>query len=344
MTVAVGVVGFGLAGRVLHTPLILDAGMEVTAVVTSQTALAKEQLPTARVFADLESMLAEAHVDLVVITTPNHLHVSQAMAALTAGRHVIVDKPFALHSQEAQALIASAQSQDQLLTVFHNRRWDSDFLTVRRLLDEKKFGEVQRLEARWDRYRPNIVDRWRERPQAGGGLLNDLGPHLIDQALCLFGMPDWLEAEVQMQRAGATVDDAFEIRMGKGNTSIVLSAGSMVAEPTPRFFIKGPAGSFIKYGLDVQEAQLREGMAPQTHEFGMEPASQWGTYTDANTGAEIVVPSERGDWRHYYRAVSNSIQHGQRLPVAAGDALAVLKIIEAARQSSEQRCRIHFAG
>jgi scyllo-inositol 2-dehydrogenase (NADP+) len=342
MTLKVGLVGFGLAGRILHTPLIRSAGMDIVAVVTRQAAAVKERLPTANVHADVESMLATTRPDLVVITSPNHLHLPHAVLALQAGAHVVVDKPLAASPQEAQQIIAAAGAAGRLLTVFQNRRWDSDFLTVRKLLEQGVLGAVLQFEARWDRYSPIVRDRWREQEHAGGGVLNDLGPHLIDQALCLFGQPDWLQADVHSQRPGATVDDAFEIRMSYGALRVVLSASCMVSQPAPRFLLHGTAGTFIKHGLDVQESQLKSAMLPDAAEFGIEPTTQWGRFKDGRIGTDNHVPAERGHWQHFYQQLRGSIEHGQSLPVDPRAALTALKIIEAARQSSASGQRINI--
>lgn len=342
MTIKVGLAGFGLAGRVLHRPLILAAGMEITAVVSRQQQLVEEQLPNAVVFPDFDSMLVHGDVNLVVITTPNHLHASQALAALSAGKHVVVDKPMALTPPDIATMIRVAGTQQRLLTPFHNRRWDSDFLTVRRLLSEAALGEIHHYEAHWDRYRPQVVARWREDAAHGGGILTDLGPHLIDQSLLLFGPPEWLEAEVLKQRTGAQVEDAFEIRMGKGKITIKLGASSLIAQPTPRFQIEGSTASFIKYGLDEQENQLRAGMTPSAVEYGIELTKQWGRLTDKVTGIERVIPAEKGDWPAYYQQLRLSIESKQAVPVPASAGLLVAQIIEAARLSNEQGRRIHF--
>ncbi len=337
MKLRVGLIGFGLAGRILHVPLIRTAGMEIVGVVTSQVTAAGALLPAARVHADIESLLAESTPDLVVIASPNHLHRQQAMMALQAGAH---DKPMALRAEDAQQLIRAAAAARRLLSVFHNRRWDSDFLTVRRLLGQADLGELHHFEARWERFSPTVRVPWKGQLEAGGGMLNDLGPHLIDQVLCLFGRPEWLQADIYTQRRGAAVDDAFEIRLGRGALRIVLGASSLVSNPAPRFLVHGAAGTYTKYGLDVQEAQLKEGMQPGSIEFGIEPESQWGVLKAGATGATQRVPAERGNWLLYYQCLQRSIANGEALPVSGSDALAVLSIIEAARRSSASGSRV----
>ena len=343
MNAAVGLVGFGLAGRVFHAPLILASGMEVVGVVSRQRDAVAAVLPAARVFADLGAMLSLPRLDLVVIATPNDLHEPQALAALAAGRHVVVDKPLALSTTGADRLIQAARESSVVLSAFHNRRWDSDFLTLRRVLGEGALGPVHNFEARWNRHRPKVPDRWRESALHGGGLLFDLGTHLIDQALLLFGMPDWLQADIYTQRAGAAVEDAFELRMAKGRMRIVLGVGSLVAEPGPRYRVQGELGSYSSDALDPQEDQSKAGMLPTAAAFGLPPQGAGGHIIDGATGSSSVVAPERGRWTEYYRAVRRAIEHADAPPVAAAQALQVLRVIEAARQSSQRAARLWLA-
>jgi scyllo-inositol 2-dehydrogenase (NADP+) len=341
VTVAVGLVGFGFSARVLHTPLILAAGMNITGVVSAQHAAVRAALPGARVAPDLQALLGFEHLDLVVIATPNHLHHAQALAALEHGKHVVVDKPLALSCLEADSLIDAAARCDRKLAVFHNRRWDSDFLTIRRLLNQEALGNIVGFEARWDRYRPVVAQRWREQPQYGGGMLYDLGSHLIDQALCLFGTPDWLQADVFAQRAGAATDDAFQIRMGKANLRICLGVNSLAADNALRYRVHGLTASYRKTGLDVQERQLRAGTSPSDADFGLEPQSQWGRMVKGDdSGIEEAISAERGRWCEFYDAMRRSIEEGAAVPVPAAQARTVLMVMEAARRSSQGGGRI----
>jgi len=339
MTLSVGLVGFGLAGRVLHAPLILHAGMRIASVVTSQADLVHSSIPGAQVFNDVDSLLASNSLDIVVITTPNHLHTPEALAALQAGKHVVIDKPMCITGSEASTLIKAAHHYNRTLTVFHNRRWDSDFLTLKKLLHENTLGDITEYEANWDRWRPEVGDRWRDHAQSGSGMLFDLGPHLIDQALMLFGMPEWLQADVYQQRAGAATDDAFVIRMGKGSLRITLSVNSLAVTSRARFRVQGLRGTWIKYGLDIQESQLRSGMTPDQSEFGLEPSSSWGVLSTPDS-EERQVEASRGNWSVFYE---NLVQHlGQQAPLAvtAAQAMDVINIIAAARDSSERGVRV----
>ena len=340
MTIAAGLVGFGLAGRVFHAPLIQSSGMKIAAVVSRQREAVTSMLPMARVCGDLATLLSLPQIDLVVIATPNDLHESQALAALAAGKHVIVDKPVALSVAAVERMMHAARDAGRMLFPFHNRRWDSDFLTVQRLIAAGPLGAVHTYEAYWDRYRPQVPDRWREREQHGGGLLYDLGTHLIDQALTLFGMPDWLQADVYCQRADATVDDAFEVRMGQGPLRIVLGASALAAQARPRFRVSGANACYVKQGVDPQEDQLRAGMQPDSAAFGVEDTAMQGLLTMGESQSDSHVASARGCWRHFYQAVRECIETGAPPPVTAQQAAQVLRLIEAARESSRTGVRV----
>ncbi len=344
MTVAVGLVGFGLAGRVFHAPLILASGMEIVGVVSRQREAVSAALPGASLLPDLGALLSQPRLDLVVIATPNDLHEAQALAALAAGKHVVVDKPMALSSAGADRLIQAASASSVTLSAFHNRRWDSDFLTLRRVLDEATLGAVHSFEARWNRYRPKVPDRWRESALHGGGVLFDLGTHLIDQALVLFGMPDWLQADIYTQRAGATVDDAFELRMGKGRMRIVLGVDSLAAVPGPRYRVHGELGSYTSESVDPQEEQSRAGIRPTDEAFGLHAQGVGGHVIDGATGRGSVVAPERGRWTEYYRTVRRAVENADPPPVGAAQARQVLRVIEAARQSSQRGARVWLEG
>ena len=333
---SVGLVGFGLAGRYLHRPLIAAAGMDIVGVVSRQTELLHAELPAARIVSSIEALLEVKPLDLVVIASPNRWHYSQAMQALNAGKHVVVDKPLAPSSVEACELGEAATRLERKLAVFHNRRWDSDFLTLQKLLAEGVLGEPLSFRARWDRYRPEVAVRWRERNEAGAGILYDLGSHLIDQVLCLFGAPEWLQAKLYTQRPGAMVDDGFEMLMGRGNLRISLGASSVAADHAFRYQLDGTDGSFRKFGLDPQEPQLKSGMPVSDPKFGVEPHAQWGTVTVGATGVRTHLEPQRGTWPVFYQQMRRAIEADVAVPVAAAAAGRVLQIIEAARLSSAE--------
>ena len=319
--IRVGLVGYGLAGSVFHAPLIRACPrMQLTAIQTSRDAPER--------VSSLDELLDRS--DLVVVASPNQTHFPIASEALKARKHVVVDKPFTVTIDEADSLIALAREQQRVLTVFHNRRLDGDFLTIRKLLPQ--LGEIYLFEANWDRFRPAIKQGWRELREPGGGVLADLGSHLIDHALQLFGLPDAIEADVLAQRAEARVDDYFDLRLQYGSMRVCLRCSTLVAEPRARFAVHGSGGSFVKFGIDVQEAQLKSGMDPRDGGFGVDERD--GTFTTPD-GRRTPIPTECGRYLDYYDAVAAAILDGAPAPVDPADARNGLMLIDLARRSSE---------
>lgn len=335
MTYSVGLVGFGLAGSVFHAPLIRAVpNLQLTRVSTSQVAEA-EKFGLEPV-AGAEMIIDDPGIDVVVIASPNHTHGALAEAALKAGKHVVVDKPLAASTGEADFLIELAARQGRLLTVFHNRRWDADFLTVQQLLHKRQLGDLLLFEAFWDRFRPSVNRHWKEDAKSGGGLLNDLGPHLIDQVLYLFGTPHAVAADLAMQRAGATVDDYFDLRFEYEGLRVRLAASNMIAAPRPRFQLFGTQGSFSKLGLDPQQSHLKEGLAPRAPGYGVEREEQFGLFTDAS-GNSRPVATIGGQWVRFYEKLVEALDGVSAVPVDPSDARNVLSLIELARQSASER-------
>lgn len=259
--VRVALVGYGYAGRTFHAPLIAATpGIELAAIVSRSPAKVHTDLPAARVFEGLDQALADPDIDLVVIATPDPLHAPQAHAALDANKHVVIDKPFALTLEDARSVAEHSRQANRLLSVFHNRRWDSDFLTLRSLIASGRLGEIMQFESHFDRFRPELRDRWRERP--GAGIFNDLGPHLIDQALLLFGMPAAVFADLGIQKYGGLADDYFHILLRYPRLRVVLHASQLTLDNSLRLAVHGTSGSFIKRGMDPQEQQLKAGGNP----------------------------------------------------------------------------------
>ena len=321
MTIRVGLVGYGLGGAVFHAPLIRACKrMELTAVQTSR------EIPNG--VQTLDALLDES--DLVVIASPNTTHFPIAKAALEAGKHVVVDKPFTITLHEADALIAVAKQHDRILTVFHNRRWDSDFLTLKRILP--RIGAISLYEAHWDRFRPAIKQGWRETDEPGGGVWYDLGPHLLDQALQLFGMPESVSADIFAQRPNAKADDYFDVTLHYGSRRVCLRCSTLVADPRPRIAAHGSEASFVKFGLDQQEPALKEGANPLDPGFGIDERT--GTLTFPDGGLQ-PVPNERGGYLAFYEAVADSILEGAPVPVDPADARDGLLLISLARRASE---------
>lgn len=335
----VGLIGYGLAGRSFHSPFIATTeGLELTHIVTTnpdRVAHARKDHPGATVVDTPEKLWTEG-LDLVVVASPNRTHVALAIAALKAGSHVVVDKPVAAKASEAKHLARTAKELGRGLVPFHIRRWDGDFHTVRRMIEENALGEVFRFESRFDRWRPVPAAGWRDRPdpEEAGGLLYDLGPHLIDQALHLFGPVDSVYAELDLRRPGVEVDDdAFVALHHRSGVRSHLWMSSVVAKAGPRLRILGSAAAFVKYGMDVQEPALRRGVRPDQEGFGIEPEDHWGFLGVGDAMSRI--PTTRGNYAAFYQGVRDMIRSGAPPPVDPDDAVAGLGIIEAAFRSAE---------
>jgi len=333
-----GLIGFGLAGSVFHAPLITATpGLELSTIVTAnpeRAERARHEYPGARIEADAEAVWerAEDH-ELVVVAAPNEAHVELAARGIDAGLAVLVDKPLALTSEAARRLIERAERRGTALTVFHNRRWDSDQLTLRRLIAEGSLGEVHRYESRFERWRPQRRDdAWRETtpPEGGGGVLLDLGTHLVDQALALFG-PAWtVNGEVAHRRGGPADDDAFVALEHQSGVRSHLWASSVAAAPGPRLRVLGSRAAYLVEGLDGQEDALAAGLRPgDTAGWGAEPEEKWGRLVEGEVSRP--VPSENGAWPQFYELLARALQGDGPLPVDPRDAVAVLEILERAR-------------
>jgi predicted dehydrogenase len=337
----VGLLGYGLAGRVFHAPLIAACPDLVLATVVTRDPERRAALravhPDAEVLDAPEQLWERAgSLDLVVVATPNRSHASLARAALQAGLPVVVDKPFATSAAEARALIEEARVRGRRLTVFQNRRWDGDFLTLRKLISEGALGAVHRLESRFERWNPVLRPGWREsrNPADAGGLLFDLGPHLIDQAVQLFGPVRAVYGELDSRREDAvTDDDAFVALTHASGVRSHLWMSKVAAQRAPRFRVLGDRATFVKYGLDGQESAMAIGVGPGAEGWGEEPADRWGFLGEEDTAQPVAtVP---GNYPAFYAAVAAALRSDAPLPVDPADAVTGLEIIEAARASAE---------
>ena len=345
----VALLGFGLAGSVFHAPLVAcTPGLRLHTVVSRNPAKVHAAHPHAHVVADPARAFADPAIDLVVVATPNDTHAPLALAALAAGKHVVVDKPFALDAAQAQAVIDAATAARRVLSVFHNRRWDTDFLALRALLDGGALGEVAELHSHFDRFRPQVPDRWRDRAGAGSGLWYDLGPHLVDQAMQLFGAPLAVNADLAQQRDGAQATDYFHVQLRYPRLRVVLHAGALVpAAALPahglRFAVHGTGGSWIKHGLDPQEDALRAGMLPGSDGWGRDPRpGTWLRVAGDGTVQEAAPPAPAGDYPAYYARLHDAIVDGTAPPVSGEDALLVMRVIEAGLHSDAERREVPF--
>jgi predicted dehydrogenase len=339
-----GVVGFGLAGRVFHTAVVqATPGLELASVVQRSGDDAKKEYPEAHVARSVEEMLSDVSIQLVVIATPSYSHFELAKQCLHEQRHVVIDKPFTLTSSEAADLIHIARQRKLLFTAYQNRRWDGDFQTVRQVIASGRLGRLVTLESHFDRFRPEPRRNvWRESGGPGGGLLFDLGPHLLDQALALFGPPDSLSASVRVERDAAVVDDAFDLQLAwdRQRLTVFLRATLTACTPAPRFTLHGTRGSFVKWGLDPQEEQLRGGMRPDTPGFGEEPESRWGEFRVEQKPPQRV-PTLRGDYRGFYENVRDVLLGKAELAVTPVEVWRTTRLIELARESSGHGRRVH---
>lgn len=342
MAVRVGLIGYGLAGSVFHAPLFPAAGLELTAVVSSRVEQIKADYPDAKIYAAPSDLFADEDIDLVVIAAPSDQHAPLLMAALAAGKHVVSDKPFTATVAEADAVIAASENANRIASCFQNRRWDSDFLTLCKLVAEGRLGEITSYRAHFEFYRPNVTEAWRDYAAPARGIHYDLGAHLIDQALVLFGTPDWVSADITVQRPGGRVEDGFHIRMGKGKKRIDLFSTYLAPDFSTRYAVHGSQGSFVKRHMDVQEAQLRSGMTPLDEGYGVEPEDHWAEVTSLVDGAPVSrrEPSVRGAHHLYYRGIREAIEQGTRPPVLAEEARETIRVIEAAKRSSDEGRRI----
>jgi len=339
--IRVGLIGYGLGGAAFHAPLIaMTPGMRLAAIVTSspeRVAQALADHPRAAIVDSAERLWQRAgELDLVVVTTPNRTHVPLARAALSAGIPIVVDKPFAVTADEGRALVDEARRAGLLLTVFQNRRWDGDFLTLRRLMAEGALGTVHRFESRFERWRPEVKAGWRELgdPAEAGGLLYDLGSHLIDQALLLFGPATHVYAELDRRRAGVEVDDdAFVALTHASGQRSHLWMSALSGDHALRMRVLGNRGAYVKHGMDGQEAAMRAGARPGPG-WGEEPEAEWGRLVRGD--ASEPVRTEPGDYPAFYAGVTAALRDGSPPPVDPADAIATLDIIHAAQQSAAE--------
>jgi scyllo-inositol 2-dehydrogenase (NADP+) len=344
--IQVAIIGFGSSGQNFHAPFIAShPGFNLSMVVERTTERAKQFYPHVKIVRHVQQVFESETIDLVVIATPNDSHFELAKQALEAGKNVIVDKPFVPTYKEGLELIALAKKQDKMLTVFQNRRWDGGFLTVKEILSKKLLGTVVEYEARFDRFRNQVNPMaWKEKQTPGSGILYDLGSHLIDQALVLFGQPSEVSADIRCQRPGALVDDYFELNLMYSQLKVILKAGVLVREPTPIFSIYGMQGAYVKYGLDTQEACLKAGGIPTDSDFGVEDKKFWGRLNTELNGihSEGLLETLPGHYLSFYENIYESLISKQDPAVKAEEALAVIKIIELARLSHAEKRTVSY--
>lgn len=329
-------VGFGFSAKTFHLPFLtcLD-DFCVAGVVSSRPEAVGETLPDVNVWPSLGEALANGAFDLVIVTTPNHLHATQAREALMAGCNVLVEKPFTLDAKAASELVALAHDKGLDLSVYHNRRYDGDFLTLKSLLNARRFGTVRRFESRFDRFRPSPRNRWRENAGPGSGITWDLAPHLVDQALLLFGMPETVFADIRTLRDGGQSDDTFDITLSYPQLQVKLASSPFQAAPTLRFDIQGDHGSFRKYYLDPQESQLRDGKTPADTAWAKTHPDEDGVFY-YESSLECVA-THRGNYQGFYQQLARAVRSEGPSPSPASENVQVIRILELARQSADAK-------
>ena len=341
----VGLIGFGLAGRSFHAPVISAVpGLRLAAILQRTGSEAATAYPDARIVRSLDELLAIPDIRLIVIATPNETHAPFALQCLAAGRDVVVDKPFATSYEEATDLVQFAQKSCRFLTVYQNRRYDGDFQAIRKLVADGTLGRIVRFETNYDRFRPNLKpNAWREQQVPGAGILFDIGPHLIDHAMVLFGLPEAVTADIRVERESGLADDAFDIMFYYPNSMrAVLSSNILAATQRPRFLLFGTKGAFLKQTFDPQEMNLRRGQIPKDAPWGAEPEENWGllTLSDGTNITQRRIPSATGDYRDYYANVRDVLIGEAEPAVTLPHALNVMRALELSREGNARHCTI----
>jgi len=342
-----GLIGYGLGGKCFHAPFIATLPQyELTSVVERRTNESQERYPWVKVVRSVDELLSDDSLELIVVTTPNNTHFPFAKQALLAGKNVVVDKPMTVTSAEALELIELAKQKNKTASVYQNRRYASDGRTIKKILDEKLLGDVFEFESQFNRFRPELKSSWKETPVGGSGILYDLGAHLIDQALSLFGLPKTITADIRKQRPGTQADDYFDVRMNYGFNKVIMKAGMLVREQGPRYMIHGTKGSFIKYGDDPQDTDARAGKMPTDPQWGLETEDSYGLLHTEINGSIIKkrIPSEKGDFGIYYQNLADSLLNGTPLKEKPEHGYNVVKLIELAMESHKQQRTIECTG
>jgi len=337
----VGILSYGMSGKVFHAPLLhVNPGFVVSKIMQRTGSDALEQYPSVEIIRNIDDILHDPVIDVVLVNTPDHTHYDFATRALEAGKHVVVEKPFVLDVKEGDSLIEMASKKKKVLTVFQNRRWEGDFLTIRSILNQNLLGRLVEYEAHFDRFRNFIRDSWKEKADNKTGTLYNLGSHLIDQALVLFGMPSGVYADIRKQRTGAQVDDLFDLSLYYPDVKVTLKGSYLVREQGPRFLIHGTEGSFVKYGADPQEEALTAGRFPNEAGWGTEPEDKWGILNTTVGGLHYrgKIETLPGCYHQFYNELYETLTTAKDIAVNPRDSLNGIKVILAAYESSRTQC------
>lgn len=340
------IIGFGLSGAVFHAPFMhVYPGFQIKKILQRHSESSKNTYPYVDVVQDIEKIFNDKEIEVVAICTPNTTHFDFAERALLAGKHIIIEKPFTNTSEEADKLIKLSEAVNRKIFVYHNRRWDNDFQTVKDLLKNEMMGKLVEYECHFDRFNPVMKENaWRDIPQAGGGILYDLGSHLIDQAMVLFGKPASVIADIRAQRPGSRVDDYFELVLFYNDLKAILKAGMMVKAPLPRFMLHGDKGSFVKYGLDPQEAELKKGIMPGGEKWGVEDRDNEGKLYTVIDVREVTqtIESIPGSYQAFYQNVFDVLRNGSKQAILPQEARDVIRVIELAFLSNKEKRVVNF--
>lgn len=342
----VGLASFGMSGLVFHGPLLkANPSYSVSKILERSSSNSVNMFPESEIVRDFKDIISDPEVDLVVVNTPDDLHYTMAESALKAGKHVVVEKPFTLNIKEGEELIHLSQKFDRILTVFQNRRWDSDFLTVKSIINSGRLGDLKEFELHFDRYKDFIQENsWKEESFTGSNVLYNLGSHLIDQALVLFGLPIAVFSDLSIVRKGSNIIDYFHIHMYYKGFKAILKSSYQVCEPGPKIMVHGSLGSFVKYGMDPQEDELKLGRVPGGRDWGQEPENIYGRLNSKSPGKEFygIYPSLKGDYPAFYNNLYDSLTAGKELSVKPIEPLNVIRVIKAAEKSNSIGKKVQF--
>lgn len=339
--ICTAIASFGMSGQVFHGPLLkVNPGFRVSKILERTKELSAKIFPEATIVRSYAAILDDPEVDLIIVNTPDELHYIMCKQALEAGKHVIVEKPFTRMLVHANELIGLAKGKGLLLTVFQSRRWDGDFLTVKKLTEEKKLGRLVEFESHFDRYRNFIQpNTWKEEEDDRNGVLYNLGSHMVDQALVLFGIPKAVSAHLSVMREGGKVTDYYDLRLHYNDVSVILKCSYLVREPGPRYSLHGTLGSFHKWGIDPQEEMLKSGRLPDEPGWGSEPSSEWGHINTEINGIHFTgkVETIAGNYNLFYQNVYDALVHGTELLVKPEESRDCLRVLEACLLSNQEK-------
>lgn len=334
---------YGMSGEIFHAPfLTTHPGFLLKKVVERSKQKITARFPNAKSVNDRSDVLNDASIELVIVNTPNETHFTFAKEALNAGKHVVVEKPFTVTSKEADELIALAKTNGKILTVFQSRRFDGDFKTLQSVIKEDLVGKIVEFEAHYDRFRNYIEpNTWKEEAKPGTGILYNLGSHMLDQVLVLFGKPNAADARIGIQRPGGVVDDFYDIRLSYNDLLVIVKSSYLVREQGPRYILHGTQGSFVKYGIDPQEQDLKEGKMPNSADWGKEDKQWWGKLNSATKG-ERQIETMPGNYKEFYDNLHEAIRSNRSLTVKPEEAKEVIRLIETCYESNRLKKAIPF--